>query len=119
MTGSLAGTSWQLPWYGRMAWENLLRSPFEQDLTIAFCMDDADRNTQSETPCEVYMYVGEKTDSGDDLARAGLTNGTLLGMRVWVDGVQRTDERTTSASARRAMSGAQSSPGTTSGTSRG
>ena len=60
VTGSLAGTSWQLPWYGRMAWENLLHSPFEQDLTIAFCMDDADRNTQSETPCEVYMYVGER-----------------------------------------------------------
>ena len=38
--------------------------------------------TDDSTPGQVYMYVGNKQAAGNDVERAGLTNGTLYGVRV-------------------------------------
>lgn len=84
-TGANAGTSYELPRLGKFAFENSLASPFGQDLTIVIGMDDSDRGFTSEgagDPSEVFMYVGTKTNSGNEFERAGLTNGNLYGMKV-------------------------------------
>lgn len=74
-TGPATNQSWQLPHLGKFSWENSVASPFAQQKTIAMGTDDS-------TPGRVYMYVGNKTASGNDIERAGLTNGSLYGIRV-------------------------------------
>lgn len=34
------------------------------------------------TPGQVYVYVGDKTNSGSVIDQAGLTNGSLYGVKV-------------------------------------
>ncbi|MBK7403341.1 MAG: phytase [Phycisphaerales bacterium] len=85
-TGPDTGSSYEIPWLGRMAFENVLASPYAQDKTIVFGSDDANGDVNSDTPCEIYMYVGEKRDTGSDIERAGLVGGDLFGMKVSVDG---------------------------------
>lgn len=74
-TGADANTTWQLPKLGRFSWENSVASPKAQAKTIVMGNDDS-------TPGQAYMYVGNKTDSGNDIQRAGLTNGNLYGIAV-------------------------------------
>lgn len=84
-TGADANTSWQLPRLGRMAFENAVASPHPQLRTVVVPMDDADRVTnpqQTLAPSELYVYIGTKTNTGNDIERAGLTNGNLYGVRV-------------------------------------
>lgn len=69
------GTSYYLPKLGKFSWENALANPFAQDKTIVISTDDS-------TPGEVYMYVGTKTNAGNEVDRAGLTNGTLYGLKT-------------------------------------
>ncbi|MFZ5893498.1 MAG: hypothetical protein ACOY0T_20725 [Myxococcota bacterium] len=71
----LDGTSWELPRIGKMAFENSLASPAQSDKTVVISTDDG-------TGGQVYVYVGDKTASGSPVERAGLTNGTLYGIRV-------------------------------------
>ncbi len=78
VTGPNAGTSYELPWLGRCSWENSVASPFPQDKTIVVGCDDA-------TPGNIFFYVGTKTDSGTEVDRAGLTNGTLYTVGVTGD----------------------------------
>lgn len=75
LTGSDMDKSWQLPRLGKFSWENSIASPFAQQKTVVMGTDDS-------SPGQVYMYVGNKTDSGNDIERAGLTNGNLFGVRV-------------------------------------
>lgn len=89
-TGANANQSWQLPHLGRFSWENSIASPFSQRKTLVMGTDDS-------TPGQLYMYVGEKQTSGNDIERAGLTNGNLFGVRV--SGLP-TESRGTSASGR-------------------
>jgi hypothetical protein len=69
------GTSWQLPALGRMSWENVVASPYSGDKTVVVGLDDS-------TPGQVYVYVGQKGTSGSAIDKAGLTGGTLYGIRV-------------------------------------
>ncbi len=83
VTGDDAGISYEIPGVGKMAHENVLASPFEQVKTIVIPMDDADAATApGPAPCELYVYVGEKQSDGSVVDKAGLTNGTLYGVRV-------------------------------------
>lgn len=75
VTGSAMNQTWQLPHLGKFSWENSVASPFAQQKTIVMGTDDS-------TPGQVYMYVGNKTSTGNDIERAGLTNGNLYGVRV-------------------------------------
>lgn len=90
VTGSDVNTTWQLPKLGRFSWENSVANPKAQAKTVVMGTDDS-------TPGQVYMYVGNKTDSGNDIQRAGLTNGSLYG--IGVQGLT-TENRTAGASGR-------------------
>ncbi len=88
-SGPAMNQSWELPHLGRIAFENVLASPFGQSKTIVACMDDADASTAATAtdPSELYFYVGNKQATGNDIEKAGLVGGSLYGMVVKVDGV--------------------------------
>ena len=69
------GTSYELPFLGKMSWENLLANPGTRDKTVVVGMDDS-------TPGQVYVYVGEKRRFGNPVERAGLVGGKLYGVKV-------------------------------------
>lgn len=74
-SGPEAGNSYELPRLGKFSWENSVANPHESDITIVAGMDDA-------TPGQVYFYVGTKTTTGNDVEKAGLTNGNLYSISV-------------------------------------
>ena len=74
-TGANTGTSYELPALGKMSWENAVAHPSSGDKTIVIGLDDA-------TPGQVYVYIGTKQNSGNEVERAGLTNGMLHGVAV-------------------------------------
>lgn len=76
-TGRDHGTSYELPRFGRAAWENLIASPFEQDKTIVAGDDDGPLNGS-----KVYFYVGQKQASGSPVDQAGLNNGSTWQLSV-------------------------------------
>lgn len=86
-TGTDAGKSWELPWMGKCSWENLLACPKAQDTTVVIGTDDS-------TPGQVYVYVGTKRSTGNDVERAGLTGGRLYGIRANADAVEERDATT-------------------------
>jgi hypothetical protein len=75
ITGPATNQTWRLPRLGRFSVENQLASPFPQAKTIVIGLDDA-------TPGQLYVYVGNKLAAGNDIEKAGLTNGSLFGIRV-------------------------------------
>jgi hypothetical protein len=78
LTGSLKGTSYELPHLGRFSWENAVAHPNTGDRTIVMGLDDS-------TPGQLYVYRGTKASSGSPVRRAGLVGGKLYGVRV-IDG---------------------------------
>lgn len=89
VTGAGAGTSWELPWLGKFAWENSVASPLAQDKTIVMGLDDSSRSFSSEgaaDPSELLVWVGQKQNTGTDIQKAGLVNGVLHGVRVGTPG---------------------------------
>lgn len=75
VTGSEAGISYQLPYLGRFAWENAVACPNTEDKTMVLGMDDG-------TDGQVYVYIGNKTNNGSVIDKAGLSNGKLYGLKV-------------------------------------
>lgn len=78
-SGRQHGTSYELPALGRAAWENLLASPYEQDLTVVAGMDDGALNAS-----KLYFYLGHKQATGNPVEMAGLANGASF--KVSIDG---------------------------------
>ena len=75
VTGPDAGKSYELPYLGKFAWENSVASPNENDTTLVVASDDT-------TPGQIYIYKGTKQSTGNEVEKAGLTNGVLLGLAV-------------------------------------
>lgn len=75
VTGPFAGHSYQLPRLGKFSWENSVANPATGDKTVVVGLDDA-------TPGQVYVYIGDKQNTGNDIEKAGLTNGSLYGVAV-------------------------------------
>ncbi|MEI6247074.1 MAG: hypothetical protein WCP67_00900, partial [Verrucomicrobiota bacterium] len=78
-TGAEAGRVYELPHLGRFAIENLLANPFlptSTDKTII--AGNSDTSPQG----QVYIYIGTKQSTGNAIDKAGLTNGTLYGVKV-------------------------------------
>ena len=75
VTGTEAGTTYELPKLGKFSWENSIACPSSGNKTVVVGLDDA-------TPGQVYVYVGTKTNSGNEVEKAGLTNGKLYGVAV-------------------------------------
>ena len=106
LTGPGKNQSWELPRLGKMSFENSVASPFPQEKTIVMLNDDANRETKltsnicsaagqqscTEPPSELYVYIGTKQRHGNDIERAGLTNGNFYGVRVIVGGSPVTGE---------------------------
>jgi hypothetical protein len=91
-SGPATDETWELPHLGQCAYENLVAAPFAQVKTIVIGTDDSDVSTNpfplgTAQPSEVYVYVGNKQATGNDIEKAGLTGGTLYGVRVRVGGV--------------------------------
>jgi Bacterial protein of unknown function (DUF839)/Domain of unknown function (DUF4114) len=74
-TGANAGTSYELPYLGKFAYENAVASPIASNKTIIASMDDGQNG-------QVYLYVGTKTNTGTEIDKAGLNNGKLFGVKV-------------------------------------
>jgi len=74
-TGSDAGKAYELPYLGRFSWENSIANPFTGDKTVVMGNDDS-------TPGQIYMYQGNKTNTGTAVQMAGLSGGSLAGIKV-------------------------------------
>jgi hypothetical protein len=72
---TLSGTSYELPRLGKFSWENSVANPATGNKTVVVGMDDS-------TPGQVYVYIGDKTDTGNPVQKAGLSNGNLYGVKV-------------------------------------
>ena len=75
ITGTDAGSEYELPAFGNASFENLLANPYTGIKTVVMANEDA-------TPGQVYMYIGTKQATGSTLDKAGLTNGTLYGIKA-------------------------------------
>ena len=75
LTGAEAGTAYELAYTGLYSWENALSNPFAQRQTINIGTDDSGGG-------QLYVYVGEKQDTGNAVERAGLMYGDLYGIKV-------------------------------------
>lgn len=73
--GPDAGASWEVPALGKFSYENAVASPSTGDKTVVVSLDDS-------SPGQVYVYVGDKRSTGNPAERAGLTGGTLHGIKV-------------------------------------
>jgi hypothetical protein len=86
VTGPHAGEAWELPRLGRMSFENVVLCPHGKDKTIVGLFDDGNIDPTvpaASNPCEVFIYVGDKQTSGNEIERVGLTNGKFYGVRVY------------------------------------
>ncbi len=87
-SGPNIGQSYQLYPLGTNSWENVLVSPQVQDKTIVAGMSDGG-------DAQLRIYVGTKTNSGTDIERAGLTNGTTYSVKVSAGNETRTPSSAT------------------------
>jgi hypothetical protein len=78
VSGPGAGISYQLPSLGKLSWENALASPYEQDKTVVIGTDDHSASSLG----QVYVYIGQKQDTGNEIEKAGLHGGSLYGIKV-------------------------------------
>jgi len=74
VTGENTGKSYELPFMGKTAWENIVLNPLPQKKTIALGMDDSPGG-------QVYMYVGDKLKDGNPIEQAGLMGGKLYALK--------------------------------------
>jgi hypothetical protein len=76
-TGPSRGNSYVLPWAvdANASWENLLANPYSGERTVVIGNSDGGTNG-------IYVYVGTKSNSGNDVERAGLVGGTLYRVAV-------------------------------------
>lgn len=82
VTGPNNGTSYTLPVfdkYGGGSWENLLANPATGNTTLVVANSD---NGTGEHFNKVVAYVGTKQASGNEIQRAGLSNGKLFQISV-------------------------------------
>lgn len=79
-TGADKGKAYILPAFGpfsteTVGWENLVVHPNTGDKTVVVAMSDGGKNG-------VYVYVGNKQSTGNEVEKAGLTNGKLYRVLV-------------------------------------
>jgi hypothetical protein len=72
------GTSYELPSLGKASWENLVAHPGTGTRTVVIGLDDSSGAVSG----QVYIYVGEKTQSANPVEAAGLAHGLLFGVQV-------------------------------------
>lgn len=85
-SGPDAGTSYVLPWLGRASWENQVAMPNTGSKTVVVGLDDSGGG-------QVYVYIGDKKSTGNDVEKAGLTGGKFYGLKI--EGVATESDSTT------------------------
>ena len=73
--GPDAGSSYVLPAFGHQEWENLVTQPRTGPQTVVVATNDDNAG-------QVFVYVGAKRTTGNDVERAGLTGGQLYGVQI-------------------------------------
>src|SRR5262245_24560726 len=76
VSGVENGNSYELPRLGNMAFENAVANPHTGDKTVVAVDDDTSPRGQ------VYFYFGDKQSTGTAVDQAGLTNGSLWGLKI-------------------------------------
>jgi autotransporter-associated beta strand protein len=77
------GKAYELPHHGKYSYENLLaRSNYGSTPGAANLLQTVVVGTDDTTPGELYVYIGTKTNTGNAVEKAGLTNGQLYGVKV-------------------------------------
>ena len=76
VTGAEAGRVYELPSLGNLSFENVVANPVAQGKTVVAALDDTSTNGQ------VYLYVGNKSATGNAVEQAGLAGGKLFGVKV-------------------------------------
>ncbi len=96
VSGPHAGEVWELPRLGNMTFGNVLACPHGGEKTIVALFDEGDIETEapSSIPAAVFIYVGTKQAEGNEIERAGLTNGRLYALRVHCGQTLVTEEHT-------------------------
>jgi hypothetical protein len=74
-SGAEAGNSYELAWLGNMAFENAVANPGTGNKTVVAVTDDGLNG-------QVYFYFGDKQAAGNAIEKAGLTGGSLYGLKV-------------------------------------
>jgi hypothetical protein len=104
-TGTDRGTAYELGKFGTASdgsgrgfypgYETLAANPFSQQKTVVIGNNDGGTGLNSQS---IGVYVGTKTNTGNDIERAGLTNGVLKFVTVAGNPTEITDStnRTTS-----------------------
>jgi autotransporter-associated beta strand protein len=83
VTGTEAGKMYELPHLGKNSWENALaRSSYGVSPGAANLLQTAVALTDDSTPGEIFLYLGTKTNTGNAVQKAGLTNGQVYGIKV-------------------------------------
>ena len=83
VTGPDAGKSYQLPLLGNYSWENFLANPATGVKTLVMGNDDGSGGGGSSAARGlISVYLGTKTNSGTDVDKAGLTNGSVGFIKV-------------------------------------
>lgn len=88
--GSQDGNSYELAWLGNSAYENVVASPWTGDKTVVAMLNDtaAAGNSGGASTFggndrgEVYFYVGDKSETGLAVDKAGLTGGGVYGVKI-------------------------------------
>lgn len=88
VTGSDAGSAYILSALGRSSFENSVAKPATGTSTVVAELEDAGNG-------QVYFYVGTKKDTGTDVDKAGLSGGTLYGLKI--EGLSGENDSTTLA----------------------
>ena len=73
--GPESGDVYELPRLGNLSFENVVASPGSGMKTVAIGNEDS-------TGGNLYVYAGTKQAEGNEIERAGLTNGTLYGIKA-------------------------------------
>jgi hypothetical protein len=86
-SGPEAGTTYELPLMRQASWENLLANPLAQDQTIVIGLDDTHpkanaRSKYDKDVGKLYVYLGRKQQTGNDIDKAGLNNGKTYFLQV-------------------------------------
>jgi hypothetical protein len=79
VTGPDAGNTYTLGALGRASWENKVAKPDAGKVTVVAGLDDT---TPAEGGGQVYFYVGTKKATGNEVEKAGLTGGSLYGLKI-------------------------------------
>lgn len=93
ISGAEAGTSYELPVMTNASWENIVAAPYEQDATVVIGLDDTHPKASVKSKFnpdagKLYVYVGAKQKTGNDIDKAGLTGGVLYNVQVGQGGLE-------------------------------